>query len=105
QMCQKFLAENAVVNLLRCGESGRHAAERHLGFGACQGCARDCPLIVSKSQGGYASHDDPRVGMHVVEPSLSVFGSGKASTGFFQHFGESAVVVECWKLSLKPRRE
>ena len=40
--------------------------------------------------------------MQVVEQSLSLFAGGNASTGFFQHFGEGAVVAECWKLSLKP---
>ena len=32
-------------------------------------------------------------------------GSSGVPTGFLQHFGEGAVVVECWKLSLKPWRE
>jgi hypothetical protein len=94
QMRQKFLAENVVVNLLRCGESGRHAPQRYVALGASQGCARDRPLIMSKSQRGYAPHDDPCVGMQVVERSLSFFASGNASTGFLQHFGEGAVVVE-----------
>src|SRR5207247_5244010 len=105
QMRQKFLAENVVVNLLRCGESGSHVAQRDLALGACQGCARDRPLIVSKSQGGHAPYDDPCVGMQVVERSLSFFASGNAPTGFLQHSGAGAVVVEGWKVSLKPRRE
>ena len=76
-----------------------------ISLSALQGCARDRPVIMSKSQGGHAPHDDPRVGLHVVERSLSFFASGNASTGFLQHFGEGAVVVELWKLSAKARCE
>ena len=60
---------------------------------------------MSKSQGCNTSRDDPRVPVRIVARSLSLFASGGATTGFLQHFGEGAVVAECWKLSLKPRCE
>ena len=49
--------------------------------------------------------DHPRVGMQVVKRAFSFFARGDTSTGFLQHFSEGAVVVQCWKLSLKPRGE
>ena len=51
-------------------------------------------MIVSKSQRSHASYDDPGVSVQVVERSLSFFASGNTSTGFLQHFGERAVIVE-----------
>ena len=94
-----------VVNLLRCGKPGWHAAQRDLALGVRQRGARHRPLIMSQSQGGHASDDDPRVGMWVIKQAPSFLARGDASTGLLQHFGDGAVVVEGGKVSLKPRRE